>query len=247
VTWVLAESPAPGAPLLQKPGRALGEGFSMAAIPLNVNALAIPLDEKFILAYGEALLEWSYVENRLFRWFRHLTKLDDVMSRAIFFSARSFQGRSDMLAATIPHASFSGLKGPVARQIIEETLKKADVYSAFRNSLAHGSVIAEYSENGRREVLVQGKHPPHLQSETGIEIGKIKIAGENFAELSNALSFSLRMYSIANRPKARLRQLRECHERLLLLPNEPESATPSQKQLGRLRQRQSDARRTARN
>lgn len=216
----------------------------MATIPIN--ALFVPLDENFILAYGEALLEWSYVENRMYRWFRHLAKLQDGMARAVFFSARSFQGRSDMLAAAIEQATFAGPRGLIGRQAISEALDKAISYSKFRNALAHGMVISEYSEKGRRELLVQGKHPVHMHSATGVTIDQLKIAGKNFAALANDLSQSLRMYEHKDRPVARQRQLQECVERLLMLPNEPECEKPSQKQLGRQRQRKSDARRKSR-
>jgi hypothetical protein len=203
--------------------------------------LFTPLDEKFLLAYGEALMEWSYVENRLFRWFMHLTALEDEMARAIFFSARSFLGRSDMLDAVIERATFSNY-GQIARQIIEEATQKANSYAGFRNAIAHGFVISEYSEKGRREFLVQGKHPTHLQSETGITFDRLKIASENFASLANLLSWSLRLVGGTDRPDERLQQLQKCHNKLMLLPNVPDQDKPSQKQLGRQRQRQAAGR-----
>jgi hypothetical protein len=113
----------------------------MATLPMN--ALFIPLDEKFIVACGEALMEWSYIENRLFRWFKHLTRLPDAMARSVFFSARSFLGRSEMLAAAIEHAVFRGPRGEIARDLIEEALQKANGYASFRNALAHGFVISD--------------------------------------------------------------------------------------------------------
>jgi hypothetical protein len=164
------------------------------------------------------------------------------MARAIFFSARSFLGRSEMLAAAIESASFNGPKGPISRQIIEEGLQKENGYASFRNALAHGYVIRQFSQNGHNNILVQGKHPTYLHAETGITVDRFKVAGENFASLADVLSTSLINSRSKTRPVSRLRLLQAHYERLLLLPNEPDRAKPSQKQLGRLRQRKAAAR-----
>jgi len=50
---------------------------------------------QFVRAYGEALLEWARIEQHLFFWFEYVTGLKHMMARAVFYSARNFNGRSE--------------------------------------------------------------------------------------------------------------------------------------------------------
>ena len=57
--------------------------------------------QRFVLAYGDALLQWARLEQHLFFWFEIITGMDHMMARAVFYSPRNFNGRSEMLEAAI--------------------------------------------------------------------------------------------------------------------------------------------------
>jgi hypothetical protein len=190
--------------------------------------------DEFIRAYGETLLEWNYVEHRLFMWFWHLTGLDDEVARAIFFSAtKSFQARSDLLSGVVGTCKFDGEVGEAARAFIKEAIVKAKSYMGLRNSLAHGLAIVQATEDGGKHTIVQGKHPIHLHAETGITIESFYTASHNFEILAALISKAWYHYQGKHLPT-----LQECSEQLSRLPSAPESETLSQNQVGRLRQQQ---------
>jgi hypothetical protein len=60
-----------------------------------------------VYAYGEALLQWSRLEQYLFFWFEFVTGMEHMIARAVFYSARNFNGRSEMLEAALKHAKMS--------------------------------------------------------------------------------------------------------------------------------------------
>jgi len=211
-----------------RPTRIAGEGFAMAVIRFDPNQR---VDNEFLATYGEALLEWSYVEDRLFRWFTYLTAMSDRVARATFFSARSFQGRSEMLAAVVAATDFKGEAADLGKKFISDAITKANTYTSARNSLAHGLVIQVVDDQGRQTLIVQGRAERHQWSETGIRRETFAVVARNFERLANMIAEGLRLYR-----SERLPSLQACHEKLVLLPNEPTSATPSQKQLARLRQ-----------
>jgi hypothetical protein len=199
--------------------------------------IAVSADEQdeFIRSYGEALLEWNYIEHRLFLWFVDIAELEDRMARAIFFSAtKSFQARSDLLSGVIGARRFDGEIGEAARKFIKEAIIKANSYVGLRNSLAHGLAIVQTAEAGGKHTLVQGKHPIYLHAETGITIESFRTASENFEMLAGLITKALRNYQAGS-----LTLLQECSEQLSQLPNVPESRTLSQKQEARLLQQKS--------
>lgn len=193
-----------------------------------------PLDSEFILNFGEALLEWSYVENRIYKWFHHLTGMSDRLARATFFSARSFAARAEMLSAVVDESDFKGAASAEARDFIVDAITKSLAYTRLRNAMAHGLPIRWVASEGTTDLLVQGKTATHLHATTGLTVSTFKLASKNFESLAIFIQAGLGFYRAEQ-----LQQLQECHERLALLPNEPEKATPSQKQLGRLRQQRS--------
>jgi hypothetical protein len=44
---------------------------------------------------------WSTIEDGLFEWFKRCTGLQERLAKSVFYSARSFEGRRDMLTAAI--------------------------------------------------------------------------------------------------------------------------------------------------
>ena len=97
--------------------------------------LELKAAHEFYPIYGLALGEWSRLENSLYFWFAHVTKMKHPIGRAIFFSAKSFASRAEMLEAAIEHQDNLSKH---QLELIEEIIKKARKYSAFRNRITHG-------------------------------------------------------------------------------------------------------------
>lgn len=189
-------------------------------------------------ALGNAMLQWATIEQRLFYWFQRLTGLSDRMARAIFYSARSFKGRAEMLEGAI---SASDLPAPEI-EFIKSGLDKAIKYNSFRNRLVHGEVAYVADNNGRwQAVLADGKHPLDKQAFSVIEAGLLSTATANFRQLSKLLMDAL--YHVLGRQPEPEASPERCREQVEALPNQADSATPSRKQQGRQRQREADRRR----
>jgi hypothetical protein len=92
-------------------------------------------DREFYLAFGYAMAGWARLELWFADVFRRTTGLKRGLSQEIFFSARSFQGRADMLQACIPSVPAI----PTGREFIKRAVSLANIYSQSRNHLAHGS------------------------------------------------------------------------------------------------------------
>ena len=93
--------------------------------------------DAFYQSLGRAVSRWASVEHSLEVLFGKLLGLPRNVSRRVFHSARSFQGRYDMLAAALD-ATTGGPPGfvPALRLIIG----KAKAYSVIRNALVHDTV-----------------------------------------------------------------------------------------------------------
>jgi hypothetical protein len=142
---------------------------------------------EFHHAYGVTMAQWGGVERALYYWFLHVTQLNDSMARAIFYSARSFNARAEMLLAAIEQTE--GLD-PKRLEFVNLALKRAWGYSAFRNSMAHGEPIMNIIDlmGQPRKItysIVQGKT---LKGGPGdISMEDLKTATKNFYDLKNLL------------------------------------------------------------
>jgi hypothetical protein len=181
-------------------------------------------EDKFLIAYGEALRRWSYLEVQLAVWFRKIALIPSWDAAcAIFFSARSFQGRADMFAAALDTCPAD----PAHEAFLRDAHLKIVAYNNIRNQIAHG--IVHPSNEG----------PSITRGERFMQPGEIKIehlqaAGENFRALYGIIHHAHDAFKADAPPE----QLRELHEQLRLLPNEACSSGLSRKQQGRERQRQ---------
>lgn len=95
-----------------------------------------PAVEEFYTRFGKALAAWADVENSLADWFRRAIEPEQgahVNADGIFYSARSFNGRADMLKAAASSSHLSAEE----RKFIRKALKKATDYNTFRAKLAH--------------------------------------------------------------------------------------------------------------
>lgn len=99
-----------------------------------------PNDEAFYLQYGKAMAAWADVESALSDWFRRAIQPhggENVNAEGIFYSARSFQGRADMLKA----ATHSNHLSKDQRTFVRKSVKIASDYNTFRAKLAHRMAI----------------------------------------------------------------------------------------------------------
>lgn len=139
---------------------------------------------EFHHAYGCTMAQWGGIERALYYWFFYITQLTDDMARAIFYSARSFSARADMLQAAIDHST--KLDGGQS-DFIKRALKRALGYSGFRNRMAHGEPIMNIVERmGQpREInysIVQGKTSKVIP-DAEISIEDLATAATNFHAL----------------------------------------------------------------
>lgn len=188
----------------------------------------------FFHSYGIAMAQWAYVELRLSQWFEELTGMSEDMARTIFFSARSFQGRSDMVDAAIRETERLELLHEPTRELLELAITKAVAYSGTRNAMAHGLVVGHLGDDGSfTSRIVQGKHRVEEHRSVGLTLDEINVAERNFQKLASILIRGLK----AHRAKDQL-LLQECLEQARLLPSEAGSQKLSRNQAGRERQRQ---------
>lgn len=168
---------------------------------------------EFHHAFGCAMSEWAGVERSLFYWFTYITRMKSEMARAVFYSARSFNARADMLAAAIAEAK---RQTEVELEFIRTALKRARGYGGFRNNLAHGEPIMNIM--GPKEApraihysITQGKKP-NLGSD--ITIADLLTAAKNFHSLKLIITEALPWEK---------RVPEECLAQLLALPTQANS------------------------
>jgi hypothetical protein len=173
-----------------------------------------------LLAYGSVMSEWAYVEAMLALWFRWLIQMEDhEMSNAIFYSARSFQGRAEMLQAAIEHSN----QPDEEISWVADLLAKALSYNSCRNELAHG--FFNWMRTDCEPAITPGKY---WWRDGGVTVRQLETARDNFRRLRRLAHQTLEDQKLI--PVGRTK--------LVSLPNEPYSNEPSRKQKGRLRQLQ---------
>lgn len=60
---------------------------------------------EFFHFYGHVMARWASLERAPFYWFAGITGMPEGMARAIFYGARGFGARAEMLEASIQYAS----------------------------------------------------------------------------------------------------------------------------------------------
>ena len=134
--------------------------------------------DRFYQAFGRTLGQWGLLEYYLGLMFQQITNMEEVVSRNVFHSARSWRARYDMLTG--------GLNGSASRPGVvtswREIVNTANQYSAFRNILAHDQVQLGRDFENRRVLVIR---PPRadldiLSPHPIIRRPDIETAGENF-------------------------------------------------------------------
>lgn len=120
----------------------------------------------------------------LFSIFRSLSGMSENMARGIYYSARSYTGRSDMLVTALEAAEIH----PDVKANIAEILKKARSYYGYRNRLVHGETYGSgrRAESGDWEpyfAIVQGQDPTPGRADS-IKKEDLEVATHNFGRLS---------------------------------------------------------------
>jgi hypothetical protein len=134
----------------------------------------------FYKELGKTIASWSRVEDGLFEWFKQCTGMREQLARAVFYSSRSFEGRSDMLLAAIPLSSCN----EKMRTAIRLCVKRARQYSAFRNRISHGHIIFVKINDVLQPVLNEGQTYAVYPGCDYVTLRDLEIVGYNFRELS---------------------------------------------------------------
>lgn len=177
------------------------------------------VDQKaFYHAYGAAMGQWSQIEYTLGNYFIHITGMDERLGRKVFFSARSFLGRIEMLEAAILFAKVV----PSGREFLTGSILKVRKWASARNILAH-EMHAIIMQQGRKDMYMAIS--PLDGKPIGIEA--ISRAGENFFWLGQALIQ-------ARGKKKLLREPELCRELPPLLPDDAFAEAPRLTELRQL-------------
>lgn len=196
------------------------------------NSILDPPDVKLAplhLAYGRAMAKWATIEHWLGKWFAVVTEMPEPMALAVFFSAKNFNGRSEMLESALEHSrAVEGVK-----QFLRDAIDKAVTYNTFRNTIAHGIPRLRVAGRSTEPVLAQGRGEDLRNAVTATNLDQ---AGTNFEGLSSIL---INAYSDFGRRPRHVRQETPLKfaEQVAQLPNEATSATLSRRQIARRRQR----------
>jgi hypothetical protein len=179
--------------------------------------------EEFHGRLGAAMAEWARIEDALLYWFMVTANLEEPMARAVFFSARSFAGRKDMLQASIEP---SAMEDDV-RAFLRAGLKKAHQFSGFRNRTAHGQPMFDIdtaSKTYKQYFLAEGSNSQNIRQDA-VTLSDLSAATCNFHELARLLYDMLPWYraKISASPLGHLEAVRA-------LPSEANSKAPPQKQ-----------------
>jgi len=142
----------------------------------------IDLERDFYHVYGKAMSSWAILEGMLAAYFHAITGMDSQIARSVFYSARSFRSRADLLGSVINHAKTT----PDGKRAIELMVFKSISYSSVRNKLAHDGHIIRPDTPERVGGIF-------IRSATGSEalsLEHIQLATQNFNNLATAMAFS---------------------------------------------------------
>lgn len=138
---------------------------------------------EFHNAYGIALAQWAGLERMLSYWFALITQMHAMMAQSVFYSARSFGARAEMLQAAIEHAKHIQ---PDILKFIQAALKRCWSYSTFRNYLAHGEpsmTVMEVEGRPRKVYYAIVQTGSSNDTKTEISVEQLKVIAENFNAL----------------------------------------------------------------
>lgn len=180
---------------------------------------------EFDMAFGRAFGQWALIEERLFYWFHYATGLPGDLARIIYYSHRTFQGRSLMLENVLETRP---LKVPGAQEFIVAAIKKAVQFNGFRNKLAHGDPTFDVrggSPTFKQVILLQARHGIYEAAETAVTMAQLGTATNNFRELARLIMDVFDFLNSGVEPD----KPAECLKQVLALPDRAEEATRAPK------------------
>jgi len=93
--------------------------------------------ERVYLAVGKAISQWSKLEHAFASAFALCLGAEQEVANSVFFSARSFGGKIDMLSAALNARAYVSSDSAKQMEVLRAACKKAAIWSAARNKLAH--------------------------------------------------------------------------------------------------------------
>lgn len=144
-----------------------------------------PDENEFYRAYGQAMNYWGQLEGTLGTIFYRVVGTEEAVAMAVYYSARSFLGRADMLSSVVDHAKTT----PDGKAFIRGALKLARGYAEARNAMAHDQHVLRPGTAGVRGPAGMFIGDP-IDKQT-IDYAQIVAASDNFLHLIFALKFSL--------------------------------------------------------
>jgi hypothetical protein len=174
-------------------------------------------EAKFYEAAGRAISAFGAMEVLLCNHFALITQLQPYMAKAVFFSARSLQGRLGMLDSALAAAG-SANEIPSLIPFLKTASKRTGQWSSTRNKLAHSTVSYidwDASKYHGNYILWDGASNDWPNPKSALTIEDIEIARFNFGRLATLL---LAGYNETNPPNETT--LKECHELVQLLPTQ---------------------------
>jgi hypothetical protein len=166
--------------------------------------------------FGAVMRMWSGVERALYEWFQRATGMPDPMARGIFYGARGFSARAEMLESALEHTKNLT---PEQMTFVKEAVKKARQYSGFRNKVAHGEprlTVVHSQPVTAHYVIVQGQDRP--SPDEFLSIADLDRATERIHTLQRCAT---EMHPWLRERNKNLLSPEECLARVRALPNQP--------------------------
>jgi hypothetical protein len=150
-------------------------------------------DKEFYYVYGRAMSNWADIEVALGNLFLAITGMPAELGRPVFFSARSFLGRAEMLASAIPTAKTV----PAGKRFLSEAVTLARTWQSIRNILAHEPHDVSFTHPQAHRVIrpISGKP---------LRAPQIAAAANNFGKLVGILDASLGASRLLREPELSL-------------------------------------------
>jgi hypothetical protein len=185
-------------------------------------------EKEFTDAFGQSLIQWGVIEQRLCFWFHRITAMEEKMARQIFYAVTSFNARSRMLRGAILACGWP----EYATAFINCALSKSITYDSFRNHIVHRETKFDFREGSptqNKMILIEGKAALigmdlHEDGSEVYTFEDLAIARDNFRELARLIMDG---YQCAHDPA----QLQECHRLVHALPTRAHSNEPNLKPL----------------
>lgn len=186
------------------------------------------------LAMGKAIGTWAAVERSLAEIFQHLTGLDYLTARALFYAASSFDSKLRLVKAAV----LASKAGGAQKKYLSQVLNITSGYSSARNKIVHRVPITIVSGREYGALTEGGGNAPLKEMvEDALTASKIDHAEENFHRLSWLLRQGIHPAVLAA-PAQNFPKLLKLAQQL---PSEPLANQPSRKQRGLERQRRAAA------